>query len=78
MEWVLDLESGQKKELIAYEQAVNHVCKSHPFSAICQYDANRFEPDFLVEVMRAHPYVIIDGMITPSPFFEHANPETTG
>lgn len=70
MEWALDPEIQHREQVIAYEQAVNEVCKTHPFSAICQYDANKFDPDFLFKVMQAHPFLLVDGMITPSPLYQ--------
>lgn len=56
-------------ELIRYERGVNPICVDHPFSALCRYDAARFTPEFLLEVMNAHPYMLIDGMVVPSPHF---------
>ena len=70
MDWVLDSDLEGSEDLLVYEQAVNEVCREHPFSALCQYDATRFEPEFLVEIMKVHPYILVDGMVIPSPTYE--------
>lgn len=73
MSWALKpgLEGGDL--LFDYERGVNDVCACHPFSAICQYDATRFSSEQLFEVMRVHPYILVEGMVTPSPYYEYSS-----
>lgn len=72
MDWALDGDIPGIEDLLDYEAEVNHVCKEHPFSAVCQYDATRFEPEFLYRIVQAHPYLLIDGMVIPNPDFRVA------
>ncbi len=67
MDWATNQDDECLEDLVAYEREVNHVCAEHPFSAICQYDATRFEPEFLYQIVQAHPFLLIDGMIIPNP-----------
>ena len=67
MQWALDFDENVLEDVIDFENRVNSICQHHPFSSICQYDATRFSPETLVEVMRVHPYMLVDGMVVPSP-----------
>jgi hypothetical protein len=69
MAWALEPGVTTTEDLISYERSVNDVCALHPFSAVCQYDAARFEPELLSAIMRVHPYMLVDGMVVPSPHF---------
>lgn len=67
MDWAMGEHVPGVEDLVAYEREVNHVCAEHPFSAVCQYDATCFEPEFLYQIVQAHPYLLIDGMVIPNP-----------
>lgn len=69
MAWALEPGVVSGDELVRYEDEVNAVCARHPFSAVCQYDAACFEPELLSAIMRVHPYMLVDGMVVPSPHF---------
>jgi hypothetical protein len=70
MEWALRHDEATKKQLVVYEREVNAVCKTHGFSAVCQYDASKFDAEMLIEVMKAHPFLLVDGMVLRSPYFD--------
>lgn len=70
MEWALDHDDAVRKQLVLYEKEVNDICRAHGFSAVCQYDASKFEPEMLIEVMKAHPFLLVDGMVLRSPYFD--------
>jgi hypothetical protein len=36
---------------------------------ICAYDLNRFGGEFIVDVLRAHPMTLIDGIVHENPYF---------
>lgn len=69
MSWALDNVPGAE-ELIAYEQGVNRELIKRPFTAICQYDANVFDAEQLMEVLKVHPYMIANGKVVENPHFE--------
>jgi hypothetical protein len=71
MSWALVEGRTSRADLVAYEHAVNSVVRENPLSAICQYDASRWEPEFLVDIMSAHPYLLVDGMLVASPHFQY-------
>lgn len=69
MEWAACESTSTRKALIEYEHRVNHVCQHKPFSAICQYNTDQFSPEFLAEIVAAHPFLVVEGMIIPSPTY---------
>lgn len=70
MDWALDLTDGSASELPAYEHAVNRVCARRPLSAICQYDSRRFDPGLIFDIMNAHPFIVMEGVIVSNPGYE--------
>ena len=70
MSWASNKPEHIREKLIKYERAVNNACKTHPFSAICQYRTDHFDGEFLAKIMAVHPYLVIDGMILPSPTYQ--------
>lgn len=69
MSWALDDKVPGKEELIKYERGVNQEILTRPFTAICQYDANLFNAEQLMEVLRVHPYMIASGKVVENPHF---------
>lgn len=70
MAWALDPDIDGAGALARYEQGVNRVVNEHPFSAICQYDAARFDAAALYLIMKAHPYVVTQGQIVANPLYD--------
>ena len=68
MEWAL-LNTPGVEDLIEYEARANSVLCKHQASAICTYDVTKFSASVIVDVMRAHPMVIIGGVLQENPFF---------
>jgi hypothetical protein len=66
MGWALDAAAVDAEALIDYERRVNGVVAHHPLSAVCQYDATAFAPALIYEVVRVHPYLIVDGVVVPN------------
>ncbi|HEU5163510.1 MAG TPA: MEDS domain-containing protein, partial [Thermoanaerobaculia bacterium] len=42
-------------DLMSYETKVNHYVRLAPCTAICEYDARRFDGSTLMDVLRTHP-----------------------
>lgn len=43
--------------------------ETHPVTAICQYDANRFDGDTILQCLEVHPYMIVRGQVVQNPFY---------
>lgn len=71
MTWSLRGAPGTER-LAEYEAGVNQVMEKHPFTAICQYDANRFDGKTLFNVLRVHPYMLAGHQVVANPYFEAA------
>ena len=71
MEWVVDADVAVD-ELLEYEAKANDTWVQQSGSvnpAICVYDLKRFRGDIVVDVMRTHPLIIINGVLQENPFF---------
>jgi hypothetical protein len=68
MSWALRGLEGSER-LIEYEAQVNVVFKDYPLTAICQYDARRFDGGTLFDVLNVHPMMIIRGRVVHNPYY---------
>ncbi len=58
MIWALK-EIPNRRDLVVYESEANLFFEKKPCKAICLYDQREFPPDMLLDVLQAHPTVII-------------------
>jgi len=68
MSWALKGIPGSDR-LMEYEAWVNEVFKTHPITAICQYDANKFSGTMIMDVLKVHPMMIVKGQIVYNPYY---------
>jgi hypothetical protein len=68
MSWVLRKRVGLA-DLMAYETKVNHYVRIAPCTAICEYDARKFDGSTLMDVLRTHPAMIVGGHVVHNPYF---------
>jgi hypothetical protein len=68
MEWAL-LDKPGVDDLLEYETRVNYVLTKHYDPVVCAYDLSKFSASVAMDVMRAHPMVIIGGVLQENPFF---------
>ena len=71
MEWALEA-NLDTNALLEYEATTNNAWlgQDGPINpVICTYDLNRFTANIIVDVMRAHPMIIIGGVLRENPFF---------
>lgn len=68
MEWALDEKPGVE-HLIEYEAKANLLLNRLQQPAICVFDTTRFGGTTMVDVLRTHPFVIVDGALRESPFY---------
>jgi len=68
MSWALRGIPGSDR-LIEYEARVNDVLESHPITAICQYDARRFDGATIFDVLKVHPMMVVNGQVVKNPYY---------
>ena len=71
MEWALE-GTPAVDSLLEYEARANEVWmrqRKRKNAVICVYDSSRFAADFLVDVMRTHPFTIVDGRVQENPYY---------
>ena len=68
MEWALEEFSGVD-DLVEYESRVNYFLPKYDDLVICAYDLSKFGASVMMDVLRTHPLVIIDGFLHENPFF---------
>ncbi len=68
MSWALRGILGSER-LMEYEALVNNVLQNRSITAICQYDARRFDGVAILNVLKVHPMIIVHGQIVQNPYF---------
>jgi len=68
MAWALKGIPGSER-LMEYEAKVNDVLIEHPVTAICQYNANKFDGATIFQCLQVHPYMIVYGQIVRNPYY---------
>ena len=68
MTWALRGVPGSER-LIEYEALINTVVREYPTTAICQYDARRFDGGTLFDVLSVHPMMVIRGQVVRNPYY---------
>ena len=68
MSWALKRIPGAER-LMEYEALVNEVLLTHPVTAICQYDVNKFSGASILDVLKVHPMMIVYGQIVQNPYY---------
>ncbi len=68
MSWALKGIPGSER-VMEYEAWVNVVFKTHPITAICQYDANKFSGSLIMDALMVHPMMIVRGQIVHNPYY---------
>ncbi len=68
MTWALRGIPGSER-LVEYEALINVLVELHPITAVCQYDARRFDGATILDVLRVHPMMIVHGQIVRNPYY---------
>lgn len=68
MSWALKNIAGTER-LMEYESRVNEIYENYPISAICQYDANKFDGATIMECLKVHPYMVVRGQVVRNPYY---------
>jgi hypothetical protein len=67
MEWGLEDREGVN-DLVEYEARFN-LLEHERDPVICTYDITKYSGDFIVDIMRTHPLVIMGGVLLQNPFY---------
>lgn len=68
MSWSLRNIPGSER-LVEYEALINTILKTHPITALCQYDATKFDGGILFDILQVHPLMIVHGQIVENPAY---------
>ncbi len=68
MEWALSDLPGVN-DLVEYEARLNHVLPRYKDPVVCVYNCMKFGSGVVMDIMRAHPLVIVGGLLQENPFF---------
>lgn len=55
--------------LAEYEARINVLVRTVPTTAVCQYDARRFDGSTLYDVLSVHPMMIVHGQVHRNPYY---------
>jgi DcmR-like sensory protein len=58
-----------RAEFFRYEAKLNEVIPDYPQVILCLYDLERFGAEVLMDALRTHPMVIVDGMVHDNPYY---------
>jgi signal transduction histidine kinase len=72
MTWTLAVQDNIEW-LTTYEALGNHLLDTNPFIALCEYDRHRFEPATLRDMLRTHPYTLVDGCLCQNLYYERSD-----
>jgi hypothetical protein len=65
---VLDQPAG-RAEFFRYEARRNEVIPTYPEVILCLYDLERWGAEVLMDALRTHPMVVVDGMVHDNPYY---------
>ena len=68
MSWALRALPGSE-ELFAYEAQLNRFAGRYPQVLLCLYDLERFGGEILVDVLKTHPKILVDGFVIENPYY---------
>jgi hypothetical protein len=68
MTWALRDLPGVE-HLIGYESELNRVTSSYPVIVLCLYDLDRFSGETVVNVVKTHPQVMVQGILVENPYY---------
>src|SRR6266851_1476051 len=68
MTWALRDVPGVE-HLVGYESELNRVTSSYPVVVLCLYDLDRFSGEVVVNVVKTHPQVLVQGILVENPYY---------
>lgn len=71
MGWVFASPPGIE-QLVAYEASVNEVLNRGKTPTVCVYDVRRLSGSMMMDLLRAHPLAVVNGVLHENPFYTPA------
>jgi hypothetical protein len=71
MGWVFSSPPGIE-QLVAYEASVNEVLNRRKTPTVCVYDVRKLTGSLLMDLLRAHPLTVMNGVLHENPFYTPA------
>jgi MEDS: MEthanogen/methylotroph, DcmR Sensory domain len=68
MTWALRDAPGVEN-LVGYESELNRVTASYPVVVLCLYDLDLFSGEVVINVVKTHPQVLVQGILVENPYF---------
>jgi hypothetical protein len=68
-EWFLEQGLPSADDLLEYEARFNYIWPKFNNVYVCVYDAQRFSAGIMMQMLRTHPFVIIDGVMHENSFY---------
>jgi hypothetical protein len=68
MEWALEGFPGAE-DIVEYEARFNYIWPKTNNVYVCVFDAKRFSAESMMQMMRTHPFVIIDGIMVENELY---------
>ena len=72
MDWVFSSPPGIE-QLVAYEANVNELLNRGKTPTVCVYDLRKLKGSMMMDLLRAHPLTVVNGVIHENPFYTPAN-----
>jgi hypothetical protein len=71
MGWVFSSPPGIE-QLVAYEASVNEVLNRGRTPTVCVYDVRKLSGSMMMDLLRAHPLTVMNGVLHENPFYTPA------
>jgi len=71
MGWIFSDPPGIE-QLVAYEATVNEVLNRGKTPTVCVYDVRRLSGSMMMDLLRAHPLTVMNGVLHENPFYTPA------
>ena len=72
MGWIFSSPPGIE-DLVAYEASVNEVLNRGRTPTVCVYDVRRMSGSMVMDLLRAHPLTVMNGVLHENPFYTPAH-----
>jgi hypothetical protein len=72
MGWMFSSPPGIE-QLVAYEANVNEVLNRGKTPTVCVYDVRRLSGSMMMDLLRAHPLTVMNGVLHENPFYTPAD-----
>ena len=71
MDWVFSSPPGIE-QLVSYEVSVNQVLGRSKTPTVCVYDLGKLNGSLMMDLLRAHPLTVVNGVLYENPFYTPA------